>query len=61
LCAALLCAQDSKNFGSSKAFFQNLQDEADTTDGFTNKRKGKGAGADGDAKKKAKRSHNLKL
>jgi len=49
---------DASQFGSSKAFFQTLQDEADTT-GFTNKRKTKGPGAD--AAKKAKRSHNLKL
>ena len=40
------------------AFFQTLQDEADTT-GFTNKRR-KGS-ADGDGAKAAKRSHNLKL
>lgn len=52
---------DAGQFGSSKAFFQNLQDEADTT-GFTNKRKNKSAAADAaDAKKKAKRSHSLKL
>ena len=55
-----MCAQDAKNFGSSKAFFQTLQDEADTT-GFTNKRKSSGSGADADAKKKAKQSHKLKL
>ena len=50
--------QDTSQFASSRAFFQTLQDEADTT-GFTNKRR-KGS-ADGDGAKAAKRSHNLKL
>lgn len=54
----LFSLQDGQKFGSSKAFFQTLQDEANTKEGFTNKRK-KGRGDDDN--KKAKRSHSLKL